>query len=121
MRYEAVLDFTVRTPRGDIAVKSGQVMEILEDKAKPLIGKIRCLGIKWDALSRIHLSTARGLVGVDFRVTSPAITQAEDALNKTWIDCLHGRAALTDFEAVNRLWADAVRAVNEKAKRVRLF
>lgn len=53
--------------------------------------------IRWDTLSHIHLSTARGLVGVDFRVTSPAITQAEAELNKVWLDCLHGRATVDDF------------------------
>lgn len=79
--------------------------------------------IRWDTLSHIHLQTARSLSadGVNFRLSTPAITEAEDALNEVWLACLKGRASIDDFKEINRLWADAVRATSEKAKRGRLF
>lgn len=79
--------------------------------------------IRWDVLSKIHLSTARRLVaeGVNFRLSTPAITEVEDALNQTWLDCLHGKATIDNFQVINEQWADAVRAANERSKRATLF
>lgn len=123
MKYQTMVDFHITTGKGLLKIKTGQTIDLPEDKARGLIdrGKIKAVSLKWDALSRIHLSTARSLIGVDFRVTSPAITEAESELNRVWLDCLHGRATIDDFKEINRLWAETVRAVNEKAKRVTLF
>lgn len=73
--------------------------------------------IKWDVLSKIHLNTARQLAteGQNLRLHTPEIAGIENSLNKTWLDCLHGRATIDDFRAINEQWAVAVRTANEKA------
>lgn len=115
--YQAVSDFSIRTPKGNVEVKAGQIVALPEDTIKALLkkGKIKGACIKWDSLSKVHLDTARSLAteGVNFRLSTPAITQAEDALNQTWLNCLRGRATLTDFEAINQKWAFAVRTANK--------
>ncbi len=75
--------------------------------------------MRWDTLSNTHLRTARSLAaeGINFRLSTPAITEAENKLNEVWLDCLHGRATLDDFEVVNQQWATAIKIANEKAKR----
>jgi hypothetical protein len=123
MIYEATRDFHILTGKGVIKIRAGQTVNIPEGKARTLEGKIRKVDIKWDTLSAIHLTTARSIAaeGVNFRLSTPAITQAEDALNNTWRLCLKGQATLDDFKSINQIWADAVKAANEKAKKVRLF
>lgn len=85
--------------------------------------KIKGAGISWDTLSHIHLDFARRLAaeGVNFGLSTPVITEVENRLNEIWRDCLHGKATLRDFEAINRQWADSIRAANKQAKRTTLF
>ena len=79
--------------------------------------------ITWDTLSQNHLETARSLAkeGMNFRLQSREITEAEDALNRIRLACLKGGAALDDFRAVNEKWSGAIKAVNEKSKKTTLF
>lgn len=125
MRYTAVSDFSIKGGKGDIAIKSGQTIDLPEDRAKTLIdrGKIKAISVKWDVLSKIHLSTARTLSaeGVNFRLSTPAIVQAEDALNEIWHACLKGQANIDDFKGVNEQWASAIREANKKSQKTTLF
>lgn len=79
--------------------------------------------IRWDTLSAIHLQTTRQLAaeGINFRLSTPTITQAEDSLNEIWFNCLHGRATLDDFRAINQKWADLIRDANRKSQKTTLL
>lgn len=120
MRYTSVSDFTVKGSKGDITIKAGQTLDLPADKARGLIdrGKVKAVSLKWDALSSIHLQVAQRLAAdkIDFRLSSREIAEAENALNEVWLACLHGKATLDDFKAINELWANAIRAVNERGK-----
>lgn len=123
--YQAISDFSIRTPKGDVAIKAGQIVALPEDTIKALLkkGKIKGACIKWDTLSSIHLQIARQLAteGRNLRLHTPEIVGIENTLNEAWLDCLHGRATINDFREINRLWAETVRATSEKAKRATLF
>jgi len=125
MNFQVLKNFTVNTPQGEKILQAGDIIALSEDKAKALVdkGKIEAVSIKWNTLSSIHLQTARELAeaGQNLRLYSQEIAAIENRLNETWLDCLHGEATLDDFNAINQLWANAIRAAGKQVNSLCAF